>query len=174
MVYIGSSNFAGWNIAAANEQALRLGKQGLVSEQSVYNLNNRTVELEVLPACGHYGLGFIPYSPVDGGMLAGALEKEKSGRRGGEWITDRLDRNREKIGTYEELCKQIGHAPALVAIAWLYHQPGVTAPIIGPRTMKHLEDAAAATDIKLDSEILKKLDELFPGPGGQAPEAYAW
>lgn len=147
---------------------------GLVSEQSVYNLNKRMIELEVIPACVEYGMGLIPYSPVDGGMLAGAVGKEKSGRRGGDWVANRLERDRAKITAYEELCRKIGHEPAQVAVAWLYHNKAVTAPIIGPRTLKHLEDAVKATEIGLDEETLKALDKIFPGPGGAAPEAYAW
>jgi aryl-alcohol dehydrogenase-like predicted oxidoreductase len=119
-------------------------------------------------------MGLIPYSPVDGGMLAGAVEKERSGRRGGEWVTDRLERDRAKIAAYEDLCRRIGHPPAQVATAWLLHQPAVTAPIVGPRTLGQLEDAVAATDIRLDTETLAALDKIFPGPGGAAPEAYAW
>ena len=174
VIYVGSSNFAGWHIATANQEADRRGMYGLVSEQSVYNLNNRMIELEVIPACVEYGMGLIPYSPVAGGMLAGAVGKEKSGRRGGDWITNRLDRDRAKVTAYEDLCRKIGHEPAQVAIAWLYHNQAVTAPIIGPRTLKHLEDAVKATEISLDKETLDALDKIFPGPGGVAPEAYAW
>jgi aryl-alcohol dehydrogenase-like predicted oxidoreductase len=174
VIYIGSSNFAGWHIATANQEAMKRGMHPLVSEQSVYNLNNRMVELEVIPACVGYGMGLIPYSPVDGGMLAGAVEKERSGRRGGEWVTNRLERDRAKIAAYEDLCRRIGHPPAQVALAWLLHQPAVTSPIVGPRTLEHLEDAVAATNIQLDVETLAALDRIFPGPGGAAPEAYAW
>jgi aryl-alcohol dehydrogenase-like predicted oxidoreductase len=174
VVYVGSSNFAGWHIATANQEADRRGMYGLVSEQSVYNLNSRMIELEVIPACVEYGMGLIPYSPVDGGMLAGAVEQEKSGRRGDDWITSRLERDRTKVSAYEELCRKIGHEPAQVAMAWLFHNPAVTAPIIGPRTLKHLEDAVKATEIRLDPETLQALDRIFPGPGGAAPEAYAW
>jgi len=174
VIYVGSSNFAGWHIATANQEAMKRGMYGLVSEQSVYNLNNRIVELEVIPACSGYGMGLVPYSPVDGGMLAGAVEKEGSFRRGGTWVTDRLERVRAKIAAYEDLCRRIGHPPAQVAVAWLLHQPAVTAPIVGPRTLAQLEDAVAATDIRLDTETLAALDRIFPGPGGAAPEAYAW
>lgn len=173
-IYIGSSNFAGWHIATACQTARQRNRQGLVSEQSVYNLNNRMVELEVIPACEHYGLGFIPYSPVAGGLLAGALEKEHSGRRGGEWLKNAVVKERAKIASYESLCRDLGADPAVVAMAWLYHNPLVTAPIIGPRTMKQLEDAVMATEMHLDEGVLSRLDKLFPGPGGTAPEAYAW
>ena len=174
VIYVGSSNFAGWHIATANQEADRRGMYGLVSEQSIYNLNNRAVELEVIPACDAYGMGLIPYSPVDGGLLAGAIEKEQSGRRGGEWITERLEKSRNRVTAYEALCLRIGHDPAQVAVAWVLHNPVVSAPIIGPRTLQQLEDAVAATAIRLDDETLKALDAIFPGPGGAAPEAYAW
>jgi aryl-alcohol dehydrogenase-like predicted oxidoreductase len=174
IIYTGSSNFAGWDIATANQEAARRGFMGLVSEQSIYNLNNRYVELEVIPSCRYYGMGLIPYSPVDGGMLAGAVEKQNSGRRTHQWITNRLDSCRDKIEKYENFCKEAGYEPALVALAWLYHNPIVTAPIIGPRTMEHLESAVKATEIKLDSEMLAGLDKIFPGHGGEAPKAYAW
>ena len=174
VVYVGSSNFAGWDIATACQEASKRGMLGLVSEQSIYHLNNRTIELEVIPACRHYGLGFIPWSPLAGGLLGGALEKMDTGRRMGEGFEKEVAENRDKLEKYETLCREIGHPPGEVALAWMYHNPIVTAPIIGPRTMEQLESAVRATDIKLDEETLKKLDEIFPGPGGEAPKAYAW
>lgn len=174
VVYVGSSNFAGWDIATACQEASKRGMLGLVSEQSIYHLNNRTIELEVIPACRHYGLGLIPWSPLAGGLLGGALEKMNTGRRMGEDFEKEVAQNREKLEKYEALCREIGHPPGEVALAWMYHNPIVTAPIIGPRTMEQLESAVRATDIKLDEETLKKLDEIFPGPGGEAPKAYSW
>ena len=132
------------------------------------------VELEVIPACQHYGLGLIPWSPLGGGLLGGALEKMASGRRAREGFAERVEANREKLEAYEGLCREIGHPPAEVALAWLLHNPAVTAPIIGPRTMEQLESAARAAEIELDDDVLAKLDEIFPGPGGEAPKAYAW
>jgi NDP-hexose 2,3-enoyl reductase len=174
VIYIGSSNFAGWDIATACQEAEKLGLTPLASEQSVYNLNRRTIELEVIPACRHYGLGLIPYSPLGGGLLAGALEKEKSGRRASEEFRKNVEKHRDKVKRFEDLCRRIGRQPAEVALAWLLHNPMVTAPIIGPRTMEQLEDAVRATEIRLDEEIMNELDEIFPGPGGEAPKAYAW
>jgi aryl-alcohol dehydrogenase-like predicted oxidoreductase len=174
IVYVGSSNFAGWDIATACQEASRRGLMGLVSEQSIYHLNNRMVELEVIPACRHYGLGLIPWSPLDGGVLGGALEKFQAGRRTSEEFEQRVQKNRDKLEKYEAFCKELGEPPAVVALAWLLHNPIVTAPIIGPRTVEQLESAVRATEIKLDEEVLKKLDEIFPGPGGEAPKAYAW
>ena len=146
----------------------------MVSEQSIYHLNNRMVELEVIPACRHYGLGLIPWSPLDGGMLGGALEKYESGRRGNDDFVKRVEDNRDKLQAYEDLCREIGHPPGEVALAWLLHNPVVTAPIIGPRTLEQLESAARAAEIELTEDVLAKLDEIFPGPGGEAPKAYAW
>lgn len=174
VVYVGSSNFAGWDIATACQEASKRGMMGLVSEQSIYHLNNRMVELEVIPACEHYGLGLIPWSPLDGGMLGGALEKMETGRRGNADFVKRVEENRDKLQAYEDLCRELGHPPAEVALAWLLHNPVVTAPIIGPRTIEQLESAVRAAEIKLDDDVLAKLDEIFPGPGGEAPQAYAW
>jgi aryl-alcohol dehydrogenase-like predicted oxidoreductase len=174
VVYVGSSNFAGWHIATACQEASKRGMAGLVSEQSIYHLNNRTVELEVIPACREYGLGFIPWSPLGGGLLGGALEKYETGRRKGEEFERDLAKNRGRLQQYEALCREIGHPPGEVALAWLFHNPVVTAPIIGPRTLEQLESALRATEISLDEAILQRLDEIFPGPGGEAPMAYAW
>jgi aryl-alcohol dehydrogenase-like predicted oxidoreductase len=174
VVYVGSSNFAGWDIATACQEAARLGMVGLASEQSIYHLNNRTVELEVIPACRHYGLGFIPWSPLAGGLLGGALEKMQTGRRMGENFEKDVAEHRDKLEKYEALCRELGYPPGEVALAWLLHNPIVTAPIIGPRTLEQLESAVRATEIGLDEATLKKLDEIFPGPGGEAPYAYAW
>ena len=174
IVYVGSSNFAGWDIATACQEADKRGLMGLVSEQSIYHLDNRMIELEVIPACEHYGLGLIPWSPLAGGMLGGALEKVNTGRRNSDNFKKSVEEKREKLEKYETLCKKIGHPPGEVALAWLLHNPLVTSPIIGPRTIEQLESAVRATEIELDSETLINLDEIFPGPGGEAPWAYAW
>ena len=174
VVYVGSSNFAGWDIATACQEAAKRGLARLSSEQSIYHLNNRTVELEVIPACRYYGLGLIPWSPLGGGLLGGALEKLSSGRRASDETLKEINENRGKLEQYETLCRQLGEPPAAVALAWLLHNPIVTAPIIGPRTIEQLESTLPATDIALDEGTLKKLDEIFPGPGGEAPVPYAW
>ncbi len=174
IIYVGSSNFAGWDIAHACHVAKNQGMSGLVSEQSVYNLLNRTVELEVLPACRHFGAGVIPWSPLDGGTLGGALAKVESGRRADASKQERIEEKRPQLEKWEALCSELGERPADVALAWLLHNPVVTAPIIGPRTVQQLEESLCATEISLSDEVMKKLDEIFPGPGGEAPNAYAW
>ena len=174
VLYVGSSNFAGWHIAKANEAAKARHFMGLSSEQSLYNLNDRMIELEVVPACKDYGLGLIPWSPLAGGLLGGVLQKIEKGRSASEDMQKEIEKIRPRLEKWEAWCKQIGEQPADVALAWLLSNPVVTAPIIGPRTMDQLTGSLRALEIKLDAEALKALDEIFPGPGGEAPEAYAW
>lgn len=174
VVYVGSSNFAGWHVAQAQEAARSRNFLGLVSEQSLYNLNERTIELEVIPACEAYGVGLIPWSPLGRGLLAGALQSTDKGRRANEDLKKEVTRSRPKLEAYEALCERLGERPADVALAWLLHQPAVTSPIIGPRTMEQLNGSLRALSLSLDRDTLKQLDEIFPGPGGAAPESYAW
>ena len=174
VLYVGSSNFAGWHIAQACETARARHFLGLVSEQSLYNLAARTVELEVLPASRAYGLGVLPWSPLGGGLLGGALAKAREGRRASDSQQKEVERRRGQLEAYEALCRQIGIPPGEVALAWLLGNPAVTAPIVGPRTMAHLESAVSAAGRTLDDETRRRLDEIWPGPGGEAPEAYAW
>ena len=174
VIYVGSSNFAGWHIAKANEIAARRNFLGLVSEQCLYNLAERTVEMEVLPACEDYGLGVIPYSPLAGGLLGGALRKANEGRRSSEDAQRRIEENRDKLEAYEGFCSELGEQPADVALAWLLANPAITAPITGPRTMEQMDVALRALEVPMTEEILDRLDSIFPGPGGPAPEAFAW
>ena len=174
VLYVGSSNFAGWHIAQANGVAAARHFLGLVSEQSLYNLNARTIELEVIPACQAFGLALIPWSPLAGGVLGGALQKQAEGRRAAERVQRTVEKRRPQLEAYEAFCRQLGEQPADVALAWLLHNPAVTAPIIGPRTLEQLTTSLRALEIKLNAEGLAKLDHIWPGPGGPAPEAYAW
>jgi aryl-alcohol dehydrogenase-like predicted oxidoreductase len=174
VVYVGSSNFAGWHIAQAQGAVAARHFLGLVSEQSLYNLSARMIELEVIPACLEFGLGLIPWSPLAGGLLGGVPGENASGRRGSENLRKNVEKHHPKLEAYEALCRELGEKPADVALAWLLHQPAVTSPIIGPRTMEQLDGSLRAFDVMLDEEILKKLDRIWPGPGGAAPEAYAW
>jgi aryl-alcohol dehydrogenase-like predicted oxidoreductase len=174
VLYVGSSNFAGWHIAQAQSEAQKRQFMGLVSEQSLYNLAARTIEMEVIPACREYGMGLIPWSPMEGGLLGGALKKAKAGRRSQERTMKLIEKYRKQLEKYEALCKKIGETPADIALAWLLHNPAVTSPIIGPRTIEQLNGSIKALDVKLSEDVLKKLNEIWPGPGGEAPEAYAW
>ena len=198
IIYVGSSNFAGWHLAQAQEAATRRPVFGLISEQSLYNLAARTVELEVLPACQGYGIGVIPWSPLHGGLLSGVLRRQaaggpggagpggagagtggqgagpSAGRSSGGRAAEAIQQMRPQIEAYEAFCAELGEDPAVVALAWLLHQPAVTAPIVGPRTLDQLTGALRALEVTLDEKALGRLDEIFPGPGGAAPEAYAW
>ena len=171
--YIGSSNFPGWAIAEAQAKAENRHFLGLVSEQHRYNLNGRLPELEVIPAAERYGLGFIPWSPLDGGLLGGnALNPDKGSRSSSN--QEGIERNRQKLERFSTLCREIGEREDTVALAWLLANPIVTAPIIGVRTLEQLENSFRAVEVSLNEETLRKLDEIFPGPGGIAPEAYSW
>ncbi|GAC1496203.1 MAG: aldo/keto reductase [Pseudarthrobacter sp.] len=174
ILYSGSSNFAGWHIAQAQEAARRRHYTGLVSEQSIYNLLRREVELEVIPSAEQYGLGLIPWSPLQGGLLGGVLKKERAGVRRAEGrAAETLKSHHQQIQQFEDFADELGHEPGDVALAWLLHQPAVTAPIVGPRTQEQLDAAIGALDVALDDAALAKLDEIFPGHR-PAPEDYAW
>jgi aryl-alcohol dehydrogenase-like predicted oxidoreductase len=174
VLYVGSSNFAAWCIAQANGLAAQRHFMGLVSEQSLYHLNARTIELEVIPACAALGVGLIPWSPLGGGLLGGILRKVSEGRRTSERIQQAVEKHRGQLEAYESFCREMGEQPADIAVAWLLHNPVVTAPILGPRTMEQFTGSLRALEIKLTPEALTTLDKIWPGPGGQAPEAYAW
>ncbi len=174
VLYVGSSNFAAWHIVQANCRAAERHLLGVVSEQSLYNLSARTIELEVIPACRASGVGLIPWSPLAGGLLGGVLGKIAGGRRASERIQKAIERHRNQLEQFERLCRELGEAPADVALAWLLRNPAVTAPIIGPRSVEQLAGSMRALEIALGDAELRRLDEIWPGPGGEAPEAYAW
>lgn len=174
VLYVGSSNFAGWQLTQAQCYAHERHFLGLVSEQSLYNIKDRMIELEVIPACRALGIGLITYSPLAGGLLGGILDKESQGRRASDRIRKNLEKYRSELMTYEALCKEINEEPATVALAWLLHNPAVTAPIIGPRTPEQLNASLRALEVVLSDEHVFRLNDIWPGPGGEAPEAYAW
>ncbi|GIG89398.1 aldo/keto reductase [Plantactinospora endophytica] len=176
--YVGSSNFAGWHLARAQAAADRRNFLGLVSEQCKYNLLTRHVELEVLPAAIDLGIGILPYSPLHFGALSGALRKMRDGVPGRTALhaAERVEPHRTALAGYEKLCAELGEEPTTVALAWLLSRPGVTAPVVGPRSAAQLDLPVRALHTPLDQETLGRLDELFPpvGSGGPGPEAWAW
>lgn len=174
VLYVGSSNFAAWNIAQANEMAKHRNFLGLVSDQSVYSLRNRHIELEVIPAAKAYNMAQIPWSPLGGGLLCGIFSETDTVRRKRPALLEAAEKIRPQVEAYEQLCRDLGMDYADVALAWVSQQDGITSPIIGPRTVEQLDANVRTLDITLDEETLKKLDEIWPGPGNQAPEAYAW
>ncbi|MGO4298569.1 aldo/keto reductase [Leifsonia sp. RAF41] len=174
ILYAGSSNFAGWHIATAQAEARKRNLLGLVSEQSIYNLLTRQIELEVLPAAQANGVGVIAWSPLQGGLLGGVVRKQNEGKRRLEGrAAETLEKHRDAIEAYEAFAEELGHEPGDLALAWLLTRPGVTGPIIGPRTQEQLDGGLRALDIHLDEPALARLDEIFPGHR-TAPEDYAW
>lgn len=172
ITYLGSSNFPGWKIAQAGEQARASNRLGLVAEQSLYNLIERRAELEVIPAACEYGLGVIAWSPLAGGLLAGGAG-EAGGRRQSDRILAARAARSEQLADFEQLCGELGEIPSAVALAWTLHQDGIAAAIIGPSSREQLAGIAHVPDLVLSAETLARLDAVFP-PCGPAPEAYAW
>lgn len=170
--YVGSSNFAGWDLVKAQYEAKNRHMLGLVSEQHKYNLLCRLPELEVLPAAEHLGIGVVAWSPLEGGLLGGNAAKKQAGSRTAN--DNRYEQFRPQLEAFSALCRELGESEANVALAWTLVHPAMTAPIIGPRTLEQFQDTLRVVDIKLDEAVLKRLDEIFPGPGGSAPQAYAW
>ncbi|WP_279526014.1 aldo/keto reductase [Staphylococcus gallinarum] len=171
--YVGSSNFAGWDIATAQNKANNRNLLGIASEQSLYNLSNRAIESEVIPALKYYNIGLIPWSPIGMGLLGGDFDQSHEGRRLSGQLESEFEKHQEQLKRYKALCEKINEEPSVIALAWLLHNPIVTAPIIGPRTVKQLETSLRAIEIELSEETLRELDEIWPGPG-EAPYSYAW
>jgi aryl-alcohol dehydrogenase-like predicted oxidoreductase len=167
--YVGSSNFAGWDVALAQSAASTRHFMGLTSEQSLYNLAVRAVEQELIPALRHLGVGLIPYSPLHAGLLAGALQAAAEGRVS----DDRVEAHRDQLEAYEGLCRELGAAPAAVALAWLLRNPVVSATVVGAMSIEELRSDLGALAVQLDDEIVEQLNGIWPGPG-EAPQAYAW
>src|SRR3954449_13347739 len=163
--YVGSSNFAAWDVALAQCAASARHFMGLTFEQSLYNLAVRTVEMELIPALRSLGIGLLPYSPLHAGLLAGALEAGSG--------DDRIEAHRDQLEAYEALCRESGAKPVEVALAWLLRNPVVSAAIIGPRTTEELRSSLGALSVRSDADVVEGLDQIWPGPG-EAPQAYSW
>ncbi|WP_425428664.1 aldo/keto reductase [Streptomyces yerevanensis] len=171
--YVGSSNFAGWDVALAQSAATARHFMGLASEQSLYNLAVRAVELELVPALRHLGIGLIPYSPLHAGLLTGVLESAAEGHVQDESMLERIEAHRDQLEAYEGLCRELGANPAHVALAWLLHNPAVSTTVTGATTSEQLRSNLGALSVQLDDEVVQRLDRIWPGPG-EAPQAYAW
>jgi aryl-alcohol dehydrogenase-like predicted oxidoreductase len=174
VIYNGSSNFAGWHIVEAQLSARHRNHIGLISEQSLYNLTNRMIELEVIPACRKFGIGIVPWSPLAEGILAGILATNDGVRKKTDAVQKALAQHRHKVEDYEVFCASVGKKPEAVAIAWLLHNPVISSVIIGPRTIGHLQGMIDAVETTLNDDEVTKIETIWPGPGGEAPEAYAW
>jgi NDP-hexose C3-ketoreductase / dTDP-4-oxo-2-deoxy-alpha-D-pentos-2-ene 2,3-reductase len=175
--YVGSSNFAGWDLATAQAAASARHFLGVVSEQCLYNLAVRYPELELLPAARAHGIAVLPWSPLHGGLLSGVLRKTATGdavksAQGRSALA--LEQLRGTIEQYERLCANFGRPPAEVGLAWVASRPGVTSTVVGPRTPDHVKGALQALRSPLSDEETTLLEELFPptGRGGPAPDAW--
>ena len=173
ITYVGSSNFAGWDVALAQSAASARHFMGLTSEQSIYNLAVRAVELELIPALRRLGIGLIPYSPLHAGLLAGVLEAATEGHISDDSMQHRIEAHRDQLAAYEGLCRELGAKPADVALAWLLRNPVVSTAIVGATTSEELRSNLGALSVQLDDEVVERLDRIWPGPG-EAPQAYAW
>ena len=171
--YVGSCNFGARHLAYAQAAAARRNFLGLVSEQHKYNLLCRLPELELIPAARDLGIGLILWAPMQGGLLSGTALNPPPNSRGEKLLKTLTPELRKQLEEYSRLSRDFGESEADVALAWLLSNPVVTAPIIGPRTVKQLEDSLRALEIELTPEFLKRLDDVFPA-GGEAPMAYAW
>jgi aryl-alcohol dehydrogenase-like predicted oxidoreductase len=171
--YIGSSTFPPSRIVEAQWVARRRGRERFVCEQPPYSILVREVENDVLPTCQRYGMGVIPWSPLAGGWLTGRfrLGAEVPTSRRAERIPDRYDLslpgNQRKLEAADKLAKlaeEAGLTLIEMALAFVIRHPAVTAAIIGPRTMEHLESQLPAADVQLSDELLDRIDEIVP-PG---------
>jgi aryl-alcohol dehydrogenase-like predicted oxidoreductase len=171
--YVGSSNFAAWDVALAQSAASARHFLGLTSEQSLYNLAVRATEMELIPALRSLGIGLIPYSPLHLGLLAGQLQAVTEGRISDDSTLQRIEAHRDQLEAYEGLCRDLSAKPADVALAWLLGNPVVSSAIVGALTIEELHADLGAVSVQLDADALERLDQIWPGPG-EAPQAYAW
>ena len=180
--YVGTSNFPGWGLAKFQMIARERGGLGLVSEQTMYNLYCRYPELEVLPAAKDFGIGVLAYMPLGGGILSGHRKPVKNSRTAEceSFYGMKLDEN-ETLDRFAELCREIGEEERNVAIAWTLANPAVCSAIVGIRKLEHLDGILHAAHLKLDSEVMGRLNEIFHINAGRplinsaaSPEAYAW
>jgi len=165
--YIGASSMFAWQFAKAQAAAGRHGWTRFVSMQNHYNLLYREEEREMIPQCIDQGVAVIPWSPLARGMLAGNRGRDgerRTTRSSTDQFTDYLYSQPTDFDVVERvagIANERGVSPAQVALAWLFHRPGVTAPIVGATKLGHLEDALAAEQLKLDDEEMRRLEEPY-------------
>jgi aryl-alcohol dehydrogenase-like predicted oxidoreductase len=181
--YIGSSTFPASQIVEAQWVAEKRGRERFVCEQPPYSMLVRAIEADVLPTCARYGMGVIPWSPLGGGWLSGRYRKgqdhPKSTRA--ERLPHRFDmslpvnqRKLEAADALAVLAEEAGLSLIEMAIAFVIRHPAVTAAIIGPRTMEHLESQLPAADVELSDELLDRIDEIVPPGTNINPADAAW
>ena len=181
ILYVGTSNFPGWGLAKFQMLALQRGLLGIISEQTQYNLLNRIPELEVIPAAREFGIGILAYMPLAGGLLTGKRESVPGSRT--SFVENEYGiplRGNQQLDEFSRLCRDIGEKEHIVATAWTLANPAVPAAIVGARTVEHLDEIERAAELRLDQEVMQRLEAIFninrgrPLRPGAAPEAYSW
>ncbi|MDE0632834.1 MAG: aldo/keto reductase [Caldilineaceae bacterium] len=178
--YLGSSTFAAWQVVESLWVAKELGLNRFVSEQPPYHILDRRIERELVPMARTYGIGLIPWSPLAGGLLTGKYTRGGVAPEGtryakAEDVPPQFRRLNETVYDVNEgllpLAEAKGCTVSQLALAWCIHQPGITSPILGPRTMDHLEDNLGALDVAVTDEDRQRIDELVP-PGRMVSPFY--
>ncbi len=177
--YIGTTTYAAWQLMESIMVARELGLNRFVCEQPPYNLLDRRIERELIPFAQTYGFGVIPWSPLAGGLLTGKYDRKSpppEGTRFFEYQSNPIQSKRwnehslDAVDAFKTYVDRRGGATlSQFALAWCIGQPGVTSPIIGPRTMEQLEDNLKALDVKLTEDDHKKIEEIVPKGGMVAP-----
>lgn len=182
--YIGASNHSGWQLQKALDVSRQMGWEPYVSLQPQYNLLCRPTEWELIPVCLNEGVGIIPWSPLRGGWLSGKYRRGMSAPPSGSRIEAATEKGRgEAWSNYDNeytwgvidvllaVAEEVGKSPAQVALNWLLQRPGVTAPILGPRTMEQLQDNFGAAGWALNEDQMNRLNEAsdvqLPSPYGE-------
>jgi aryl-alcohol dehydrogenase-like predicted oxidoreductase len=178
--YIGSSTFAAWQVVDSLWAAKEYGLNRFVCEQPPYNLLDRRIERGLLPMAQTYGIGIIPWSPIAGGLLSGKYRRDQDAPEnaryadveGRPWMERRLTEGvYDAVEALEPIAEEKGCTLAQLSVAWVAQRPGVTSPIIGPRTMEQLEDNLGAVEVKFTQDELDKIDEIIP-PGSMLSPFY--
>lgn len=182
--YIGASQHTGWQLQKAVEVSRRMGWEAYISMQPQYNLLTRATEWELIPVCLNEGIGILPWSPLRGGWLSGKYRRGMSAPPTGSRVEAATEKGRGEawdnynnedtwrvIDALFEVAEQVDKTPAQVALNWLLQRPGVTAPILGPRTMEHLTSGLGAAGWALDESQMDHLNEAsdtgVPSPYGE-------
>lgn len=170
--YLGCDNFAARQICSAQEYARKTNQLGIVVSEHRYNLLSRLPEIELNPVCKEQGIGIVVWSPLQMGLLSGSYKKELTPDQRSKKFYGKIEESKlEQLKEFTALCNEIGEKEAIVATAWILQREGITAVNIGPRTVSHM-DLLQAAELKPCQEILRKLDEIFPGYG-EAPFIYS-
>ncbi len=187
--YIGTTTFPAWRLVESIWASKELGLNRFVSEQPLYHMLDRRIEAELIPFAQTYGYGLIPWSPLAGGFLTGKYKGDKQpesarlapGGRRWDMLTE-SEGVKKVIDLLEALAKEKNATMSQVALAWNYQQPGITSPIIGPRTMEQLEDNLGALEVEVTDDDRERIDQVSP-PGqcvvpyvtaDWAPTTYRW